>query len=90
MIVVRILDEGQFELAETARDDVVARDARLLAALESGDEAAFRGELDALLSFVRLRGTEVALDVIKPSEFILPNADWTTPAIRELLSEHAG
>jgi hypothetical protein len=90
MIVVRILDEGQFALPDAARDEVVARDTKLLTALESGDEAAFRGELDALLSFVRASGTEVALDVITPSEFILPNAEWTTAAIHQLLAEHDG
>ena len=46
MIVVRILDEGQFALADAARAELEARDARLLDALESNDETAYTAELD--------------------------------------------
>jgi hypothetical protein len=88
VIVVRILDEGQYELASEARDELVARDTRLLSALEKDDRAAYETELSGLLAFVRSGGTEVALDVIKPSEFVLPNAELSMPGVRALLADH--
>jgi hypothetical protein len=88
MIVVRILDEGQYELADASRDELEARDARLLDALESNDDTAYWAELDGLLAFVRTTGAELPLDVIMPSEFVLPNRDMSTAGVRDFLTEH--
>jgi hypothetical protein len=88
MIVVRILDEGQYQLPDDTRGELVARDTRLLDALEADDHAAYAAELSGLLAFVRSTGSEVALDVIKPSEFVLPTAELSMDDVRALLAEH--
>ena len=87
MIVVRILDEGQFALPDEARGDLETHDARLLAALDDDSPDAYVAELEGLLGFVRTRGTELPLDVITPSEFVLPNRDWSMSAVRALLAD---
>jgi hypothetical protein len=87
MIVVRILDEGQFQLPDAVREDLEARDARLLAALEADDETAYAAELSELLSFVRNRGTELPLDVITPSEFVLPGREFSMAGVRDFLAD---
>lgn len=89
MIVVRILDEGQFVLDDGTRDELVARDARLLAALESDDAEAYRAEIDGLVNYVRANGSELALDVIMPSEFVLPNDELSMDDVRGLLADHS-
>ena len=89
MIVVRILDEGQFALPDSARAELEARDARLLDALESDNETAYTAELVELLGFVRTEGTELPLDVITPSEFVLPGRDWSRAGVRDFLGDHA-
>jgi len=89
MIVVRILDEGQFELPDSARAELEARDARLLDALESNDETAYTAELIELLGFVHQEGTELPLDVITPSEFVLPGSDFSMAGVRDFLGDHA-
>lgn len=89
MIVVRILDEGQFELPDDLRAELEARDARLLDALESNDETAYTAELTELLGYVRHEGVELPLDVITPSEFVLPGHDFSMAGVRDFLGDHA-
>jgi hypothetical protein len=88
MIVVRILDEGQFALSDDLRDELETRDARLLAALEENSKDAYDAELEQLLGLVRTQGTELALDVITPSEFVLPNREWSMASVRDFLGDH--
>lgn len=89
MIVVRILDEGQFALPDAARADLEARDVRLLDALERDDETAYTAELEALLGLVHDEGTVLPLDVITPSEFVLPSRDLSMAGVRDFLGDHA-
>ena len=48
-----------------------------MAAVESGDEAAFSENWDKLLEYVRANGTETADDDLAASDLILPPADIT-------------
>jgi hypothetical protein len=89
MIVVRVMDEGQFELPDTTRADLEARDTRLLEALDADDQIAYSAELAGLLEFVRTNGVELALDVIKPSEFVLPNSEFSMTGVRDFLAEQS-
>jgi hypothetical protein len=88
MIVVRVLDEGQYELPAAIHDELVARDARLLEALDADDRAAYDRELSEVLDLVHAKGAELALDVIKPSEFVLPNPELSLAGVRALLADH--
>ena len=49
-MIVRILGEGQLEVDDAVADELNKLDARLEAALNSGDEAAFRPALAAMLA----------------------------------------
>ena len=88
MIVARILDGGQFTLGDDVRAELESRDTRLLAALEADDHDAYTAELEGLLAFLRANGSELALDVITPSEFVLPNAEMSLSAVRAFLADH--
>jgi hypothetical protein len=88
VIVARILDEGQFTLDDDVRAELEARDARLLAALEADDRDAYAAELAGLLAFVRSNGSQLALEVITPSEFVLPNAEMSLSGVRAFLADH--
>lgn len=88
MIVVRILDEGQFEIDDAHREELEARDARLLDALESNDDTGYWAELEGLLGFVRTTGSHLPLDVITPSEFVLPNRDMSMAGVRDFLTDN--
>jgi hypothetical protein len=74
-MIVRIMGEGQVEISA---DDITVLnelDSELEAAIEGGDEKAFRVKLHALLDKVRHVGKSLPDDSLEPSELILPPAD---------------
>jgi hypothetical protein len=86
-MIVRILGEGQFDVADGELDRLNEMDAAVEAAVESGDEAAFREALTALHDGVRASGTEHAADSLDESDLVLPPVDATLDEVRELLSD---
>ncbi|HMG65662.1 MAG TPA: hypothetical protein VK599_22180 [Streptosporangiaceae bacterium] len=86
-MIVRILGEGQLEVADSALDELNELDARLEAAVERSDESGFAAALAALLGRVREIGTPADPDTLAPSALILPQADATMAEVRGLLSD---
>ncbi|WP_425834759.1 PspA-associated protein PspAA [Streptomyces fractus] len=86
-MIVRIMGEGQVELADSHFAELNKLDDELLAEMESGDEAGFRRTLAALLDAVRRLGTSLPDDALEPSELILPAADATLSEVRDMLSD---
>ncbi|MGH3498176.1 MAG: PspA-associated protein PspAA [Nocardioidaceae bacterium] len=86
-MIVRIMGEGQFEVADSVHDELNRWDAQVEAAVQARDEVAFRSALDGLLGVVRRGGTTVADDVIVDSALILPHADASIDEVVEMLGE---
>ena len=86
-MIIRILGEGQYDVAEDALDGLNELDSSLEAAVESGDESAFATALTVLLDAVRSIGTAHPVDSLDESDLILPRADATLEDVRELLQE---
>ncbi|MEU9475118.1 hypothetical protein [Streptomyces sp. NPDC048191] len=86
-MIVRIMGEGQWNLADAHFDELNKLDDELLAEMESGDAAGFRGTLGALLDSVRRLGTPLPADALEPSELILPAPDASLEEVREMLSD---
>jgi hypothetical protein len=86
-MIVRILGEGQLEVDDSAATELNSLDAVLERAVNSGDEAAFRSALVALLDRVRALGTPLATEVLEPSDSILPRADADLDEVRSMLTD---
>ncbi|WP_030758082.1 hypothetical protein [Streptomyces griseus] len=86
-MIVRIMGEGQRELADGHIAELDGLDDELLAEMESGDEEGFRRTLGALLAAVRRLGTPLPDDALEPSELILPAPDATLEEVRGMLSD---
>jgi PspAA-like protein len=86
-MIVRILGEGQLEVPDSALDGLNELDEALIRAVEAGDEAAFRRDLDALLDRVRATGQPVADDYLGPSDLMIPAGDSTLEEVRSLLGD---
>ncbi|HEY3979399.1 MAG TPA: hypothetical protein VGM79_19150 [Streptosporangiaceae bacterium] len=86
-MIVRILGEGQLEVADSALDALNELDSQLEAAVDRGDEAGFSAALAALLGRVREIGAPADPDTLAPSALILPQADATMADVRGLLSD---
>jgi hypothetical protein len=86
-MIVRILGEGQLSLDDDAAKELNELDATLEAAVNSGDEAAFRPALAQLLSRTRALGTPVPADSLEASDVILPYSEASMDDVRALLTE---
>ena len=86
-MIVRILGEGQYDVSDDSLDALNRLDEAVEAAVEAGDEAAFRTALEALLAGVRDHGTHHPDDSLDQSDLILPPGDATIDEVRELLAD---
>ena len=86
-MIVRILGEGQWEVAEGHLEALNRLDEAVETAVESGDEPAFTQGLTALLNAVRSQGTRLEDDSLEGSDLILPMSDATMEEVRGLLTE---
>jgi hypothetical protein len=74
-MIVRISNEGQYELSEADTGRLNELDNEAVSACEANDEAGFRTVFDRLLDYVRTKGTLVGDDDLFGSDIILPPPD---------------
>jgi hypothetical protein len=86
-VIVRLMGEGQLDVADGDLSALNDLDAELEKAIESGDEAQFRGALHALLERVRKVGKPLPPEDLEPSDLILPPADATMDEVRAMLGD---
>lgn len=86
-MIVRIMGEGQWEVADSHFPELNKLDDELLAEMESGDGEGFRHTLGALLAAIRRLGEPLPDAALEPSELILPAPDATLAEVREMLSD---
>ncbi|MEU9110429.1 hypothetical protein AB0D04_01210 [Streptomyces sp. NPDC048483] len=86
-MIVRIMGEGQVEVANSHFIELNKLDDELLDEMESGDEEGFRRTLAALLDAVRRLGAPLPDESLEPSELILPSPDATLDEVREMLGD---
>jgi hypothetical protein len=86
-MIMRILGEGQYEIAEKHLAELNELDSVLQAAVDAGDEPAYTAALSALLTAVRALGTPLPAETIIPSDLVLPDSDMSLRQMRELLSD---
>jgi hypothetical protein len=86
-MIVRILGEGQWEVADDEMDVLNQLDARVEAAVDAASESDLAAALAGLLDRVRTSGRPVPNDQIVVSELVLPYADATLDDVRDLLND---
>jgi hypothetical protein len=74
-VIVRISEEGQYELDDAHHEHLNELDDAVVAAVEADDEDRFHEGFEELLQFVRTEGTLLSDDDLRPSDVILPPAD---------------
>ena len=86
-MIVRILGEGQREVADEHVQQLNERDEALAEAVISGDEAGFEHQLAVLLQEIRAVGVPLPDDVLTVSDAILPAEASSLTEVRLLLGE---
>ena len=82
-MIIRILGEGQYDVADHALDRLNELDSTLESAVEAGDEAAFQGHLSKMVELVQSRGERLGEDELLESEAIVPPPDSTIDEVGE-------
>jgi len=86
-MIIRILNEGQFEVDESHLDALNELDTAVEQAVDGSDDATFATALAALLDAVRTSGSPVPADELVDSDMILPPADASADEVRIMLGE---
>jgi hypothetical protein len=86
-MIVRILNEGQWELSEEAVRHLNSLDDAVDKAIRAGNQDQLAAALQSLLDRVRSTGTPVPDEDLRDSDLILPDSDSTLEDVRALLSE---
>jgi hypothetical protein len=76
-VIVRISEEGQFDLPDDLHAQLNDLDDATVTAVDASDEDGFYKAFEALLDFVRSNGTPLDDEDLRPSEIILPPSDLT-------------
>ena len=87
-MIVRVMGEGQYEVADALGVRLNELDEQALAALERGDEAELDAALEQMAALVRQEGTPLAADDLRVSDVVIPPTDLTLEETRKLVSEH--
>lgn len=82
-MIVRIMGEGQFRIADSDVDGLNELDNAAVAAAEGGDEGAFLRSFKTLLDHVRKVGTPLGEDELEGSDVLIPPADISFDEVRE-------
>ncbi len=85
-MIVRILSEGQFVVPDEMVDELNVLDDKISAAVESDDQDALNGALNALLDHVSEQATPVDEDLLIVSDVILPPRGTTIAELRDLFA----
>lgn len=86
-MIIRILGEGQFDVADGDLDRLNTLDTALQNAIAAGDTVGFATALHALLADVRDRGTAVPDPVLTASDLVLPGRDADLHEVAALLGD---
>jgi hypothetical protein len=86
-VIVRILGDDQYDVAEAEVAGLNELDDELQRAVDAGDEERFAAVLGALLARVRGVGTKLPADALTPSDALLPQDDASLAEVAETLHE---
>lgn len=86
-MIVRVLNEGQWQLADSAVADLNSIDDAIERAVRSANQDELTKALKSLHDQVRSTGTPVPDDSLEDSDLILPGSEATLADVEQLLSE---
>jgi hypothetical protein len=86
-MIIRILGEGQYTVDDSRTEELNTLDVALLQAVDTGDPAAFRPALGALLTAVEDLGSPLPDTALLPSDLVLPARAANLDEVEALLRD---
>ncbi len=85
-MIVRILEEGQYEVPDEELGALEALDAKLAAAIDANDADRYSEILSELAAEIRARGTALGADTIVSSGLTVPHEGTSLEEVKRLLA----
>jgi len=85
-MIVRILEEGQYEVPDDELGALEALDTKLSAAIDADDDAGYSKGLSELAGEIRARGTALGADTIVSSGLTIPHEGTSLEEVKRLLA----
>jgi hypothetical protein len=76
-MIIRIMEEGQYRLADAHLQALNDLDNKVVKAVEQDDRAAFRATFTGMLDFVRKNGAPLPVEELHGSDILIPRAETT-------------
>jgi len=86
-MIVRLMGEGQYEVANDLHERLNTIDELAGAAAENGDELELHQRLEELAGLVRTSGQRLADEDIRASDLIVPPSDLSLDEARQLFKD---
>jgi len=86
-VIVRILEEGQFDVPDDHLKELERLDQVMFEAVKAHDADALSSALDEALASVRSTGKPVPADFLGPSQLVLPPQGSSVEEVHRLLHE---
>jgi hypothetical protein len=86
-MIIRILNEGQYDVPDARVDRLNELDTLLQNAVDDGDEAAFAAALGQLLAEVRASGSAVPAGTLTASDLVLPAEGTSLAEVSAILGD---
>lgn len=86
-MIVRILHDGQYRIADSDVAAIQALDEHLEAAVAGSDDQAFQVALEKLVAGIRAHGERLPDDELVASDAVVPDADTSLDEAKSLLSD---
>lgn len=86
-MIVRVMGEGQYEVADDVLERLNELDRRAVDALNDRDEAGLDSVLDEMGALVRAEGSRLPDETLVASEVVIPPSDLTLEETRKLLAD---
>jgi hypothetical protein len=86
-MIVRILEEGQYEVPDDRLDALNALDQRVMDAIDREESGSFQEALAQLLAGVRESGSAVPDDFLGASDLVLPGDGSSLDDVKGMLTD---
>ena len=85
-MIVRLMTEGQYRVADAVRERLNELDDEAVAALDREDEEELDRNLEEMWRLVQSEGEPLPPEDLSPSDIVIPPSDLTLEETRELFS----
>jgi hypothetical protein len=86
-MIIRVLQDGQYDVSDDVVGELNRLDRRATDALDRSDDGALEEALGEMVRAIKASGTRLPDDTLTASQIVIPPGDFTLDETRKLMSE---